>query len=135
MFKKTLLKTIGLKKCCLYFLVHLKVLILIIYRSSRQEVFCNKGVLKNFTKFTGKHLCQSLFFNKIAGGKKCLFFGQACNFIKKETLVQVFSCEFCEIFKNAFFIEHLCWLLLNIHLVTLAYLTHWARFTFTSLKI
>ena len=25
-----------------------------------------------------------------------------CNFIKKETLAQVFSCEFCEIFKNTF---------------------------------
>ena len=24
-------------------------------------------VLRNFTKFTGKHLCQSLFFNKVAG--------------------------------------------------------------------
>ena len=24
-----------------------------------------KGVLRNFTKFTGKHLRQSLFFNKI----------------------------------------------------------------------
>ena len=29
-----------------------------------------KGVLRNFTKFTGKHLCQSLFFNKVAGGLK-----------------------------------------------------------------
>ena len=29
------------------------------------------------------------------------------NFIKKETLAQVFSCEFCEIFKNTFFAEHL----------------------------
>ena len=28
---------------------------------------------------------------------------QACNFIKKETLAQVFSCEFCKIFKNTFF--------------------------------
>ena len=27
----------------------------------------------------------------------------ACNFIKKETLAQVFSCEFCEISKNIFF--------------------------------
>ena len=27
----------------------------------------------------------------------------ACNFIKKETLEQGFSCEFCEIFKNTFF--------------------------------
>ena len=63
-------------------------------RSSRPKVFCKKGVLGNFAKFTGKHLCQSLFFNKVAGG--------ACNFIKKETLAQVFSCEFCEISKNTF---------------------------------
>ena len=60
-----------------------------INRSSRPEVFCRKGVLRNFAKFTGKHLCQSLFFSKVAG--------LACNFIKKETLAQVFSCEFCEI--------------------------------------
>ena len=25
-----------------------------------------KGLPKNFAKFTGKHLCQSLFFNKVA---------------------------------------------------------------------
>ena len=42
------------------------------------------------------------------------FTGQACNFIKKETPTQMFSCEFCEIFKNTFFIEHLRWLLLYI---------------------
>ena len=34
-------------------------------RSSHPEVFCKKGVLKNVTKFTGRHLCQSLFFNKV----------------------------------------------------------------------
>ena len=34
-------------------------------RSSRQVVFCKKGVLINLTKITGKHLCQSLFFNKL----------------------------------------------------------------------
>ena len=34
-------------------------------------------------------------------------FPQACNFIKKETMAQVFSCEFCEISKNNFFTEHL----------------------------
>ena len=32
---------------------------------------------------------------------------EACNFIKKETLVQVFPREFCEIFKNTFFTEYL----------------------------
>ena len=31
------------------------------------KVFCEKGVLRNFTKFTGKHLCQSLFFDKVTG--------------------------------------------------------------------
>ena len=36
--------------------------------------------------------------------KKKLF--QACNFIKKEPLAQVFFCEFCEIYKNTFFTEH-----------------------------
>ena len=27
----------------------------------------HKGVLENFANFTGKHLCQNLFFNKVAG--------------------------------------------------------------------
>ena len=74
-----------------------------------QRCFVKRGVLRNFTKFTGKHLCQSLFFNKVAG--------QACNFIKKETLAQVLSCEFREISKNTFFTEHLRWLLLSFVLV------------------
>ena len=26
------------------------------------EVFCTKTILRNFAKFTGKRLCQSLFF-------------------------------------------------------------------------
>ena len=36
-------------------------------RSSRPEVACKKGVLRNFAIFAGKHLYQSLFFNKVAG--------------------------------------------------------------------
>ena len=32
---------------------------------------------------------------------------EACNFIKKGTLAQVLSCEFCEISRNIFFTEHL----------------------------
>ena len=35
------------------------------------------------------------------------FLTEVCNFIKKETLAQVFSCEFFEISKNTFFTEHL----------------------------
>ena len=36
------------------------------HRSSRPEVFCKNRVLRNFAKFTGKHLCQSLSFDKVA---------------------------------------------------------------------
>ena len=60
-------------------------------RSSQSDVFCEKGVLKKFIKFTVKHLCQSLSFNKV--------------FYKKETLAQVFSCEYCKIFNNTYFIK------------------------------
>ena len=58
--------------------------------------------LRNLAKFTEKHLC---------------------NFIKKETLVQVFSCEFWEIAKNTFFTEHLWWLLYFISLILLLLLS------------
>ena len=34
--------------------------------TSHPEVFCKKDVLKNFSKFAGKHLCQSIFLNKAA---------------------------------------------------------------------
>ena len=34
-------------------------------RSSHLGCSIKKGVLKNFAKLTGKHLCQSLFFNKV----------------------------------------------------------------------
>ena len=53
-----------------------------------------KVILKISQNLQEKQLFQSLVFNKVAD--------LACNFIKKETLAQVFSCEFCEIFKNTF---------------------------------
>ena len=34
-------------------------------RSRTPELLRKKGVLKDFAKFTGKHLCQSLFLNKV----------------------------------------------------------------------
>ena len=60
-----------------------------IFRSSHRRCFVRKGVLRNFSKFTGKQLCQVLFLLKVQAS--------ACNFIKKDALVQVFSCELCEI--------------------------------------
>ena len=37
------------------------------FRSSHRMCSVTKRVLRNFSKFTGKHLCQILFFNKVAG--------------------------------------------------------------------
>ena len=73
-------------------------------RNSHLRYSTRKGVLRNFTKFTD--LYQSLFFNKVL--KKSLFFyrRKACNFIKREALAKVFSCEFCKISKNTSFTEH-----------------------------
>ena len=66
-----------------------------IFRSSRPEVLCKKGVQRNFAKFTGKHLCPSLCFNKSQVW--------GCNSIKKENLAYVLSCQFWEISKNTFY--------------------------------
>ena len=58
-----------------------------------------KGAPINCTKFTGKHLCQSLLFNKLAGLR-------TATLLKKKPW-HVFSCEFCAISKNILFTEHL----------------------------
>ena len=71
------------------------------FQKQAPEVYYKKGVLKNFAKFTEKHLCQSLFFKLNCKSK-------VCNFIKKDTLAQMFSCDFFARFlRTLFFIEHL----------------------------
>ena len=81
-------------------------------------VLQKKSVLKNFANFTGKHLCQSLFFNKVAGLSL-----SACNFIKKETWHRCFPVNFPKFLRIPFFIELLRWLLLGCQ--TLCNLTSW----------
>ena len=60
-----------------------------------QRCSVKKGVLKNFTKLTAKHLSQSLFFHKAAGFRLAT--------LLKKSLIQLFSCEFCQVLKNTFF--------------------------------
>ena len=38
-----------------------------LFRSSHRRCFVKRVVYRNFAKFTGKHLCQRFFFNKVAG--------------------------------------------------------------------
>ena len=71
-------------------------------RSSCLEFHVKQDVPKNYAKSTGKHQRQSPFFTKLQVS--------LCNFITKETLAQVLSCEFCKIFMNAFFMEHFLFL-------------------------
>ena len=85
-------------------------------RSSRPEVFCKKGVLRTFLKFTGKHLHQSLFFNKVAG----LFL------LKKRLLHRCFPVNFAKFLKTPFLTEHLRWLLLVQYLYKTSFVKHTA---------
>ena len=77
------------------------------YRSSRPEVFCKKGVLRNFAKFTGKRLCQSLFFNKVAGLRPATL-------LKKRLWHRRFPVNSGKFLRTPFLIEHLWWLLLTL---------------------
>ena len=43
------------------------------FRSSHWRCSLRKHSLRNFAKFTGKHLWQSLFFSKVAGWSDCLW--------------------------------------------------------------
>ena len=70
-------------------------------------MFCEKGVLRNFAKFTGKHLCQSLFFNKVAGPRPTTL-------VKKRLWHRRFPVNFAKFLGTRFLTEHLQWLLLYI---------------------
>ena len=69
-------------------------------RSSHRSFSVKKGVLRNFVKFTGKHLCQSLFFNKVAA--------LASNFIKKKRLWhRCFPVNFTKFLRTPF-LQNIC---------------------------
>ena len=72
-------------------------------RNSRPEVFCKKSVLRNFTKFTGKQLCQSLFLKKKRPWPATL--------LKKRLWHRCFAVNIVKFLRTPFFIERLYWLL------------------------
>ena len=51
------------------------------FRSSHWRCSVWNGILKNFAKFTGKHLSQSLFLHKVAGWGDC-FWSFSCLLLK-----------------------------------------------------
>ena len=60
-------------------------------RRSLSNVFLQKGVLKIYNKFTGKHLCRKKDFNKVA-----------LQLYWNHTSAWVFSCKFVAFFQNTF---------------------------------
>ena len=76
----------------------------VLFRSSHQRCSKKKGVLKNFVKFTGKHLCQSLFFNKVEELRPATLW-------KKRLWRRCFPVDFAKFLRTPFF--YLQWLLLK----------------------
>ena len=68
-------------------------------RSSRLDVFCRKGIFRSFAKFIGKHLCESLFFNKVRPARDS---------------AQVFPVSLAKFLRPPFYKDHLQRLLLKI---------------------
>ena len=98
------------------------------YISLFLQKFCGHRWLETGkqTSFEGSHwnsfFCKSILFyanerEETAVVQGCSFFNKIAELrpatLLKKTLAQVFSCEFCEISKTSFFIEHLWWLLLK----------------------
>ena len=79
------------KKAKPYFKAKADPLNFVLHRRNHLEVLCKKAGLKDFAKLTGKHLCQSLFFNKV---------------LKRDSGTG----DFLWVFRTAFFIENLRWL-------------------------
>ena len=76
-------------------------------KSSCPELACKKDAPENSTKYTGKHFCQSLFFNKVAGLKPATL-------LKERLWHRCFPVNFGKFLRKSFFTEHLWWLLLQL---------------------
>ena len=79
-----------------------------LYRSSHRQCSVKKVFLEISQNSQENTCARASFLIKLQA--------EVCNFTKKETLAQVFSCEFYEISKSTFSTEHL-W--------TTSYRVHW----------
>ena len=80
-------------------------------RSSHQKCSIQIGVFSNFTKFAGKHLWQSLFFNKVTGPRPATL-------LKKRLWHRYFPVNFVK-FLGTPFLQNTSGRLLLIHVIIL----------------
>ena len=85
---------------------HLKIVKIILpSETGVQKCSVKKVFLEISKKITGKHLCQSLSFKKIAGLR-------SATLLRKRPWHRCFPVNFVKFLRTPFFIEHLWWLLL-----------------------
>ena len=75
-------------------------------KSSRLKVLYKIGVLKIFTKLTGKHPYRSLYYNKVAGLRPG-------NLLKETLRCNFFPMNCVKFLRIPFSIKYLWWLLLS----------------------
>ena len=80
-------------------------------RSSCRRCSVKMVLLGVFAKFTGKHLCQSLFFNKVGGLRPATS-------LKTRPWHRCFLVNFAKILRTSFIIAHLWWLFLIYEVVS-----------------
>ena len=71
-------------------------------RSSHLRCSVKKGVLKNFANFTGKHLCLSLFFNKVADLRL-----RPATLLKKKLQHRCFPVKFTKLLRTSY-LKNIC---------------------------
>ena len=78
-----------------------------LYKNKQKQsfgMFCKRGVLKTFAKFTGKHLRWSLFFHKVADLSPATL-------LIERLWDRCFPANFANFLKTSTFIQHFWWLL------------------------
>ena len=97
-----------------------------LHESSRERCSTKKDVLSNFAKSTGKHLCQSLFFDKVADLTPATL-------LKKSLWHSCFPLNFAKFLKTSFFQNTSGQLLLTVNILvthfrpTFPFYTPWKR--------
>ena len=80
-------------------------------------MFIKTDFLKNFAIISGKHLCSSLLFNKVAGLRPATL-------LKRRLQSRCLAVNIVKLFRTPFSTEHLRWLLLTTVTIPQA-ICHW----------
>ena len=76
-----------------------------VFRNSHRRCSVTKDVLRNFAKFTEKCLCQSLFFNKVAGLRSAILSKKRLRpvtLLKKRLCRRYFPVNFAKFLRKPF---------------------------------